>query len=121
MSDESGTPCPCDDYLAPMPEGMGGLNEKMGIELVEISAERVVGTMPVAGNTQPYGLLHGGASVVLAETLGLGRLRGARRPRPALGRRRHQRHPPPLGDLGHRDRRRDGGAPGPHVGAATRS
>jgi uncharacterized protein (TIGR00369 family) len=42
----------------------------MGIELVEVSAERVVGTMPVKGNTQPYGLLHGGASVVLAETLG---------------------------------------------------
>ena len=59
-----------DDYIASMPEGMGGLNEKMGIELTEISAERVVGTMPVAGNTQPYGLLHGGASVVLAETLG---------------------------------------------------
>jgi len=59
-----------DDYIAAMPEGMGGLNEKMGIELTEISAERVVGTMPVEGNTQPYGLLHGGASVVLAETLG---------------------------------------------------
>ena len=48
----------------------GALNERMGIELVEASAERVVGTMPVEGNTQPYGLLHGGASVVLAETLG---------------------------------------------------
>ena len=59
-----------DDYLAAMPQGMGALNDKMGIELVEISAERVVGTMPVEGNTQPYGLLHGGASVVLAETLG---------------------------------------------------
>jgi 1,4-dihydroxy-2-naphthoyl-CoA hydrolase len=70
MSDESGTTASVHDYLAQMPEGMGGLNEKMGIELVEISAERVVGTMPVAGNTQPYGLLHGGASVVLAETLG---------------------------------------------------
>ena len=58
------------EYLAQLPQGMGGLNEKMGIELVEISAERVVGTMPVEGNTQPYGLLHGGASVVLAETLG---------------------------------------------------
>ena len=53
-----------------MPQGMGALNEKMGIELAEISAERVVATMPVEGNTQPYGLLHGGASVVLAETLG---------------------------------------------------
>lgn len=48
----------------------GDLNEKMGIDLVEVSAERVVATMPVTGNTQPYGLLHGGASVVLAETLG---------------------------------------------------
>jgi 1,4-dihydroxy-2-naphthoyl-CoA hydrolase len=59
-----------DDFISSMPEGMGGLNVKMGIKLVEISAERVVGTMPVEGNTQPYGLLHGGASVVLAETLG---------------------------------------------------
>jgi len=57
-------------FLAQMPQGMGALNERMGIELVEISPERVVATMPVEGNTQPYGLLHGGASVVLAETLG---------------------------------------------------
>ncbi len=48
----------------------GTLMERMGIEVLEASPERVVGTMPVAGNTQPYGLLHGGASVVLAETLG---------------------------------------------------
>jgi uncharacterized protein (TIGR00369 family) len=46
------------------------LDARMGIELLEASAERVVGTMPVKGNTQPYGLLHGGASCVLAETLG---------------------------------------------------
>ncbi|UDY22430.1 PaaI family thioesterase [Nocardioides sp. Kera G14] len=59
-----------DDFLAALPEGMGKLNEKMGVQLTEISAERVVGTMPVEGNTQPYGMLHGGASVVLAETLG---------------------------------------------------
>ncbi|HVB46543.1 MAG TPA: hotdog fold thioesterase [Streptosporangiaceae bacterium] len=42
----------------------------MGIKIIEATAQRVVGTMPVAGNTQPYGLLHGGASCVLAETLG---------------------------------------------------
>ncbi|HYB88044.1 MAG TPA: hotdog fold thioesterase [Streptosporangiaceae bacterium] len=42
----------------------------MGITILEASAQRVVGTMPVADNTQPYGLLHGGASCVLAETLG---------------------------------------------------
>ncbi|HVK30099.1 MAG TPA: hotdog fold thioesterase [Nocardioides sp.] len=55
------------DYLR---THMGALNERMGVELVEIAPERVVATMPVEGNTQPYGLLHGGASVVLAETLG---------------------------------------------------
>lgn len=48
----------------------GTLLERMGIEVSEVSPRRAVGTMPVAGNTQPYGLLHGGASVVLAETLG---------------------------------------------------
>jgi 1,4-dihydroxy-2-naphthoyl-CoA hydrolase len=42
----------------------------MGIRITEVAPGRVVGTMPVAGNTQPYGLLHGGASCVLAETLG---------------------------------------------------
>jgi 1,4-dihydroxy-2-naphthoyl-CoA hydrolase len=43
---------------------------RMGIKILEASSQRVVGTMPVAGNTQPYGLLHGGASCVLAESLG---------------------------------------------------
>jgi uncharacterized protein (TIGR00369 family) len=50
--------------------GPESLVRRMGITIVEASADRVVGTMPVAGNTQPYGLLHGGASCVLAETLG---------------------------------------------------
>ncbi|HET7245127.1 MAG TPA: aromatic compound degradation protein PaaI, partial [Streptosporangiaceae bacterium] len=36
------------------------LADRMGITIIEASAERVVGTMPVAGNIQPYGLLHGG-------------------------------------------------------------
>ncbi|MEU7684181.1 PaaI family thioesterase, partial [Streptomyces spectabilis] len=48
----------------------GNLGNRMGVQILEASAERVVGTMPVEGNTQPYGLLHGGASAVLAETLG---------------------------------------------------
>jgi 1,4-dihydroxy-2-naphthoyl-CoA hydrolase len=48
---------------------MGALNHKMGFELLTITPEEVVGRMPVAGNTQPYGLWHGGASCVLAETL----------------------------------------------------
>jgi 1,4-dihydroxy-2-naphthoyl-CoA hydrolase len=50
--------------------GVGELADTMGIEITEATAARMVGTMPVAGNRQPYGLLHGGASVVLAETLG---------------------------------------------------
>lgn len=54
----------------PVLEVAGSLVERMGIELLEATPERLVATMPVAGNTQPYGLLHGGASVVLAETLG---------------------------------------------------
>jgi uncharacterized protein (TIGR00369 family) len=61
--------------LSPEAYAVGAMNPdslmtRMGIEMVEASAERLVATMPVAGNTQPYGLLHGGASVVLAETLG---------------------------------------------------
>lgn len=46
------------------------LSERLGIEIVAWEPDRVVGTMPVAGNRQPFGLLHGGASAVLAETLG---------------------------------------------------
>lgn len=50
--------------------GMGALAEKMGIEFTEFTIERSVATMPVEGNTQPVGLLHGGAYVVLGESLG---------------------------------------------------
>ncbi|MFC5287872.1 hotdog fold thioesterase [Actinokineospora guangxiensis] len=46
------------------------LQDKMGIQITDWAKERLVGTMPVAGNLQPYGLLHGGANGVLAETLG---------------------------------------------------
>jgi uncharacterized protein (TIGR00369 family) len=49
---------------------LGALCDAMGIVLVEASPQRVVMTMPVAGNTQPYGLLHGGANAVLVETAG---------------------------------------------------
>jgi len=57
-------------FVAGEEKGLGALNLKMGVQILEASAERLVGTMPVEGNTQPYGLLHGGASVVLAESLG---------------------------------------------------
>lgn len=48
----------------------GALAEKMGIEFLELSAEHSVATMPVEGNTQTIGILHGGAHVVLGESLG---------------------------------------------------
>jgi 1,4-dihydroxy-2-naphthoyl-CoA hydrolase len=48
----------------------GALGARMGIAVIEASPQRVVATMPVEGNTQPYGLLHGGASCVLAESIG---------------------------------------------------
>jgi len=67
------------------------LADRMGITVLEASAERVVGTMPVAGNTQPYGLLHGGASCVLAETLGSLGSALPRGPRQDHGRHRDQR------------------------------
>lgn len=49
--------------------GVGALAEKMGIE-VDLIDGVVTARMPVAGNTQPYGLLHGGATAVLVETVG---------------------------------------------------
>jgi uncharacterized protein (TIGR00369 family) len=59
------------DFLALIrARGSGALDKKMGIEIIEASPERLVATMPVEGNTQPVGLLHGGANVVLAESLG---------------------------------------------------
>jgi 1,4-dihydroxy-2-naphthoyl-CoA hydrolase len=51
------------------PPSAGALGDAMGIELLEVSADRVVARMPVAGNTQAYGVLHGGASCVLAATV----------------------------------------------------
>jgi 1,4-dihydroxy-2-naphthoyl-CoA hydrolase len=65
-----GTVCRMETVPVSSVDALGALASRMGITLTEISAARVVGTMPVDGNTQPYGLLHGGASCVLAETLG---------------------------------------------------
>ncbi|MGL3150745.1 hotdog fold thioesterase [Microbacterium sp. A82] len=53
-----------------MQRGLGALADKMGIIFTEFTVERAVATMPVEGNTQPVGLLHGGAYVVLGESLG---------------------------------------------------
>ena len=57
------------DLLAAVNASAGALAHTMGIAFHEVSVDRLVATMPVEGNTQPYGLLHGGASCVLAESL----------------------------------------------------
>lgn len=49
---------------------LGELADGSGVVITEVGLDRMVATMPVAGNRQPYGLLHGGASAMLAETLG---------------------------------------------------
>jgi len=59
------------DNVAETWPNMGAtIHDRMGIEITEAAPARVVGTMPVEGNRQPFGLLHGGASCVLAESLG---------------------------------------------------
>lgn len=65
---------------------VGPMAERMGIKLVSASSTEVIGTMPVEGNTQPFGLLNGGASMALVETLGsIGAVIHAGRERIAVG------------------------------------
>jgi uncharacterized protein (TIGR00369 family) len=49
---------------------IGELAERCGLVMLECTPERVSASMPVVGNRQPFGLLHGGASAVLAESVG---------------------------------------------------
>ena len=107
---------------------------RMGIEITQWDATGMVGTMPVKGNRQPYGLLHGGANAVLAETLGsvaaamhaapdrliaLGLELSCTHHRAALDGHRHRRvhaHPPGPQHVHVRDRRsptRPASAPAP--------
>jgi uncharacterized protein (TIGR00369 family) len=58
------------DRVVAVTTAEGTLAHRMGIKVLSASGSEVVATMPVAGNTQPFGLLHGGASCVLAETIG---------------------------------------------------
>lgn len=85
-------PTPSPDRGSSSDPGAGGapttarLAARMGIVVTAAAAHRVVGTMPVEGNTQPYGLLHGGATCVFAETLGsIGAALHAGRDRGAVG------------------------------------
>ncbi len=82
------------------------LDSRMGLELLEVSAERVVGRMPVEGNTQPFGLWHGGASCVLAETLAsIGATAHGMPAKVAVGVDLNATHHKAVRDgLGHRDR-----------------
>lgn len=50
-------------------DNLGPAIEKMGITFSELSAEHAVGIMPLEGNTQPFGILHGGAAALLAESV----------------------------------------------------
>ncbi len=61
---------PGEDVVTVLNHSRGELATRMGITIIEATPDRIVATMPVEGNRQPYGLLHGGASVVLAETVG---------------------------------------------------
>ncbi|WP_382308374.1 PaaI family thioesterase [Herbiconiux sp. UC225_62] len=56
--------------LRPWTIELGELDRTMGVVVLEQSAERVVATMPVEGNRQSFGLLHGGASMAFGEALG---------------------------------------------------
>ena len=51
-------------------QSLGEIADTMGIKLTEATADRTVATMPVPGNRQRMGILHGGASALLAETVG---------------------------------------------------
>ena len=67
MQNPTGTSAPGVDELN---AHRGPMNEHLGVEILEASPSRCVARMPVEPNTQPYGILHGGASVALAATLG---------------------------------------------------
>jgi 1,4-dihydroxy-2-naphthoyl-CoA hydrolase len=67
---ESNRPTPAEALAAIQAADGGGLGARMGIEWLEVDPQRTVARMPVQGNTQPFGLLHGGASAVLAESVG---------------------------------------------------
>src|SRR6266576_4723634 len=58
------------DRIVAVTTAKGTLAHRMGVKILSASGSEVVATMPVAGNIQPFGLLHGGASCLLAETLG---------------------------------------------------
>src|SRR5688500_2618382 len=69
MADQNAEQTPGELLELIMASSEGSLAARMGIELTSVAKDRLEATMPVDGNRQPYGLLHGGASCVLAESL----------------------------------------------------
>ena len=64
----------------------GPLDDKLGIRIIDFDPDRLVATMPVEGNEQPFGLLHGGATCALMESIGsLAAMLGAGEGRKAVG------------------------------------
>lgn len=59
-----------DDVVDQLNRHLGELGDTMGIKVLDVSRQRMRATMPVIGNRQPMGLLHGGASAVMAESIG---------------------------------------------------
>ena len=51
-------------------DALSPLDDKLGIQIIDFNPDRLVATMPVKGNEQPFGLLHGGATCSLVETIG---------------------------------------------------
>ena len=117
--DRADAPTTCDAVPAPSASGTHGrahgAGGHRGVRRAASSAR-----CRSRANTQPYGLLHGGASVVLAETLGSFGLGAARGRGPDRGRHRDQRHAPPGGQrrAGHRrgHRRSSSGRTAGHLG-----
>jgi 1,4-dihydroxy-2-naphthoyl-CoA hydrolase len=59
------------DPIGDLPPGFAGpMMDRIGLEWLELSADRLIARIPVDGNTQPYGVLHGGATAALCETIG---------------------------------------------------
>ncbi|WP_246858357.1 hotdog fold thioesterase [Citricoccus sp. SGAir0253] len=64
----TGVPAEMQDRMGPL--GFSPLAAKMGLRFTHLSVDLVTATVPVAGNEQNMGLFHGGAHLVIAETLG---------------------------------------------------
>ncbi|MDP9343160.1 MAG: PaaI family thioesterase [Actinomycetota bacterium] len=71
MDEEEASPVVSpEEVLRVVRETPNPLMDRLGIEWLELDPDRIVARIPVAGNTQPYGVVHGGATAALCETVG---------------------------------------------------